>query len=251
MSQFQIVSDLHIEYRTDKIPNPLDLITPKAETLILAGDIGSFYKIKQLRGFLEQLCPYFKVVLYVPGNHEYYEQPGYEFQTMQQLYENILDVERDIPNLYILNRACVRIENVCIVGCTLWSEAKVRIPRFILRIKDLSATKYASKHNADLEYIKKMMDYCNKNNLKLLVVSHYCPTYNVISNKRARDKYISLYATDLDKYLSNEFVHTWVCGHIHENFDLITDKGTRLVGNQKGKPKDKITDFVKDKVITV
>ena len=75
MSKFQIVSDLHIEYRNDQIPEPLDYITPTAEILILAGDIGSLYKYKQLVGFLEKLCVYFKYVVYIPGNHEFYMVP--------------------------------------------------------------------------------------------------------------------------------------------------------------------------------
>jgi predicted phosphodiesterase len=59
MTSFQIVSDLHIEYKNNEIPDPLTLITPTSEILILAGDIGSLYKIKQLQGFLEKLCIHF------------------------------------------------------------------------------------------------------------------------------------------------------------------------------------------------
>ena len=38
MTNFQIVSDLHIEYNTNEVPDPLTLITPSADILILAGD---------------------------------------------------------------------------------------------------------------------------------------------------------------------------------------------------------------------
>ena len=74
MTNFQIVSDLHIEYKSNDVPDPLTLITPSADILILAGDIGSFYQYDQLKTFLINLCPYFKVVVYVPGNHEYYNK---------------------------------------------------------------------------------------------------------------------------------------------------------------------------------
>ena len=56
----QIVSDLHIE-EYDNVPNPLDFLIPSADILILAGDIGSFYKINQLTDFLTALCNYFKI----------------------------------------------------------------------------------------------------------------------------------------------------------------------------------------------
>ena len=64
MTTIQIVSDLHIEQYED-VPNPLDFITPSADILILAGDIGSFYRIQQLIDFLKALCSYFKIVFRV------------------------------------------------------------------------------------------------------------------------------------------------------------------------------------------
>ena len=45
MMTIQIASDLHIEYKNDLVPDPLNYLIPSADILILAGDIGSFYKI--------------------------------------------------------------------------------------------------------------------------------------------------------------------------------------------------------------
>lgn len=252
MNNFQIVSDLHIEYNTEEVPDPLTLITPAADILILAGDIGSFYKYNQLKTFLINLCPHFKVVIYVPGNHEYYTMKGYSPQKMNHLLQKFIQMEESINNLYVLNRSSVQIDDVCIVGCTLWSNPEVSIPKFIVRVPGLNTRGYIQKHEGDLAYIEKMIGYCQKKGVKLMVVSHHCPTYSVITtSKKLKDKYISLYASHLDHLLTNEKVHTWVAGHIHINFDLITDGGTRLVGNQRGKPKDKITDYNKSFVITV
>ena len=96
-----------------------------------------------------------------------------------------------------------------------------------------------------------MIDYASDNNLKLLVVTHHCPTYSCLKASRKTDKYRSLYASDLDYLLSSCKVHTWVCGHVHTNFDFITEGGTRVVSNQKGKPKDKVPDFSLEKIIEV
>jgi hypothetical protein len=46
--------------------------------------------------------------------------------------------------------------------------------------------------------------------------------------------------------LKKENINTWICGHIHQNFDFITHGGTRLVGNQYGKPRDNVTDYDKE-----
>ena len=252
MTTFQIVSDLHIEYKNDEVPDPLSLITPSANILILAGDIGSFYKYKQLKLFLERLCIYFETVLYIPGNHEYYTIKTRSPKSINQLYRKFQLIENVIPNLYILNRSSVRIGDVCVVGCTLWSKTFNQIPRYICRIHNINTRIYNNLHKLDLDYIKKMINYCSKKKLKLLVITHHCPTFSIIKKQRKkRDKYISLYATNLEYLLKKKFVHTWVCGHIHENFDLITEEGTRLVGNQKGKPKDKIIDYEKDKIIKI
>lgn len=252
MVNFQISSDIHIEYKSDEVPDPLTLITPSADVLILAGDIGSFYKMSQLKSFLQKLCSYFKVVIYVPGNHEYYKQKGYQPEKMNVLLKRFIDLEKSINNLYVLNRSSVLIDDVCIVGCTLWSKPTIHVPNFIVRIQGMNTNLYNQKFNYDLEYIKKMSDYCAKKQLKLLVVTHHCPTYSVItSTKKKKDKYLSLYASHLDELLTQDKVHTWVCGHIHSNFDLITECGTHLIGNQKGKPKDKIIDYKKDLIISV
>lgn len=252
MVKFQIASDLHIEYKNDEVPDPLSLITPSADILILAGDIGSFYKHNQLKSFLESLCPHFKIVIYVPGNVEYYRVRGRRPLKMQQLLRRFMTLERSIGNLYVLNRSSVRIDDVCIVGCTLWSKPFVNIPRFIVRIHGINTGIYEQKHEEELKYIQKMIEYCKNKDLKLLVVTHHCPSYSVITKKKKRkDKYVSLYASDLDYLLNSECVHTWVCGHIHINFDLVTQGGTHLVGNQKGKPKDYICDYNKKLIIEV
>ena len=254
MVEIQIASDLHIEYKNDDIPNPLDYITPTADILILAGDIGSLYKIEQLEGFLLKLSAHFKYIIYVTGNQEYYMFQEYNPLGMHLLLDRLYKIEQDISNLYILNKSSIMIENVCITGCTLWSDLKINIPKFIVRINGITNEIYTQKFKTELNYIKKMVDHCDKNNYKMVVVTHYCPTYQVTTNCKKRDKYISLYTSDLDYLLDTNKINTWICGHIHSNFDFIHNQkqnGTRIVGNQKGKPKDKITDYLKNFVIKI
>lgn len=241
---FQIVSDLHIEYKNDCIPNPLDYITPVSEVLILAGDIGSLYKRAQLEGFLISLCPLFKIVVYVPGNHEYYTTSFSDKLTFYQLNDILSDIEKNIPNLYILNRKSIIIGDVLLTGCTLWSNPSINIPKFIVRIHGMSNTFYKDLHFRDLKYIKNIISYATKTRLKLLVITHHCPTFSVVP-KRKNDKYRSLYATNLDNLLIKSNINTWVCGHIHYNFDIVTGGGTRLLGNQKGKPHEKVENYSK------
>lgn len=243
MLSFQIASDIHIEYRNNDLHNPWDYITPEADILVLAGDIGSFYKINQLENFLTILCSKFKKVIYVPGNQEYYMIDGYKPVRKQILDNRIFDIENKIENLFILNQGSIILGDVCITGCTLWSLPDIKLPKYLVRIFGITTEIYERYHKQDLEYIEKMITYCQQNKLKLVVISHYCPTYKVLDGSRKRDRFTSLYTSHLDYLLSRDKVHTWICGHIHRNFDFVSEDGTRIVGNQKGKPKDKIQDY--------
>ena len=76
--KIRYASDLHLEFRIVKLGSlqaALDDVLPAHEDdsdshLILAGDVAS--KPDQLIKALEHICPRFKEVIYVPGNHEYY-----------------------------------------------------------------------------------------------------------------------------------------------------------------------------------
>lgn len=250
---YQIVSDLHIEYKNDENLNPLDFITPKADILILAGDIGSLYKYKQLKSFLEQICPHFKATLYVPGNHEFYLQDGYKPQSFENLMIQLHTLKNNINNLYILQQSSIILNDICFVGATLWSKCLINIPRYIVRIPDMNTLSYLQKHESDVMYLSKVISWNNKmkktgEGRKVVVITHHCPTEKVLAVNTKKDKFKSLYVSDLEYLINEDNVHTWICGHIHQNFDFFLN-GTRIVGNQKGKPKDKINDFSKEFLI--
>jgi Icc-related predicted phosphoesterase len=249
--RIQIASDLHIEYDNDGIVDPLNYITPSADVLVLAGDIGSFYKYEQLHNFLSRISEYFKYVIYVPGNHEYYQPSGYKPMKYNELLNVIGRLESEIENLLILNRKSVQIGDLCIAGATLWSDLKCDLPKFIVRIHGMDTNTYSDNFVKDSRYIKDMIGYCKIYKLRLLCVTHHPPTYQVLdkTTNKKRDRYISLYASDLDELLKSENVVGWVCGHVHSNFDFVTEQGCRVVGNQYGKAKDNITDYSKTKVI--
>jgi Icc-related predicted phosphoesterase len=97
-----------------------------------------------------------------------------------------------------------------------------------------------------------MMQICKKNNHTLIAITHYPPTKEVLTNTSSKKKrFQSMYATNLDYLLDKSFVQKWICGHIHKNFDFISMKGCHIVGNQKGKPKDKIIDYKKNFLIEI
>lgn len=246
MTTIQIISDLHIEYKNDQVPSAKDYITPVADILIMAGDIGSLYKMTQLSEFIKEVCGMFKVVLYVPGNHEWYEIPDIlpvSYQTLEHRLKKLAEIN---SNLFILNRNSVLIGDVCFAGCTLWSEPLCQVPRFIVKIQDMNRVKYQQMHTKDLKFIEGIIEYCKTKKHKLVLITHYPPSYRCLSGTRRKQKFLSLYASNLDHIAIKENVDTWICGHTHTNFDFLTEGGCRIVSNQKGKSK-MIADDYSDK----
>jgi Icc-related predicted phosphoesterase len=243
MTSIQIASDLHIECVNDNNIDPFQYITPSADILVLAGDIGSLYKIKQLQNFIKKLSYYFKIIIYVPGNHEYYYIDETDQVSLNILNERLFDLGDMISNLHILNCNSILIDNLCIAGCTLWSKPECKVPNFIVRIPEFNTSNYFNQHKKDLKYIVNIMKYCKNKKYKLLMITHHPPTQDVLKDTNRRKKYISLYSTNLNYLLDNKYISTWICGHIHKNFDFYSSKGCRILGNQMGKPKDGIKDY--------
>lgn len=250
---FQILSDIHIEFQNNEVPDPLMYVKPSADILILAGDVGSLYKFGQLTEFLTKLCDNFKATFYVPGNHEFYSQEKYENISFDELKNRLHSLEKLVPNLYILEKSSILIDDVLLVGTTLWSFSKINIPKFIVRIHDFTTSIYNKIHQEQLQYIENMINFAQQKNYKLVVITHHCPSYSVLQQGKfeKKDKYKSLYVTNLDYLLSKEKIHTWICGHVHQNFDFVSENGTRVVGNQRGKPKDKINNYKLDYLIEI
>jgi len=249
--KIQIVSDLHIEtIKSDNIDSTL-FITPMSNILVLAGDIGRIHKYNQLKNFLTDVCFRFDTVIYVPGNSEFYQVKGVPQKTIKELLEDLDKIKLSLKNLYILNRSSITIDDVCIAGCTLWSEPKVEIPKFIVRIKNFPTSVYRETHRKDLQYIKDMKIYAKKENLKLLVITHHAPTSRLLKDYQLeKDKYKSLYYSDLEYIFTDGLIHTWIHGHTHYNIELKIHK-TLITSNQKGKPKEKTKNFVKEKIIFI
>ena len=244
----QVVSDLHIDHFNDDFQNILDYLNPSADILILAGDIGSLYKFEQFSQFIMDIAKLFVHILYITGNHEYYKIYGYDSETISELNNKLYTLENKIPNFHFLNRRSVKINDVCIIGCTLWSHIDFELPKYMVRIYGMNKDIYNNFNSKDINYITRMIKYCQINNLKLVVVTHHCPTYTV---QRQPSELSDLYYNNLDHLLTKEQVHTWIFGHTHTQCNELTAGGTILIANQKGKPKENITDYSKTFTIII
>ena len=70
MSNFDLVSDLHLDFYDSKAERLLEKIEPTSETLVVAGDMCEARNADPK--WFRILYRKYNDVLYVPGNHEYY-----------------------------------------------------------------------------------------------------------------------------------------------------------------------------------
>lgn len=225
--QFQIVSDIHLE-RLQNLNN--FVITPKAQYLILAGDICNIEKFDIYTRFLQKVCSLYEKVFLVPGNNEYYSTMySYEFLDAQ-----LQQFSRTISNLIYLNSRYYDIDDVRIYGSILWSYVPINFSyNHFMPIKD------DELNNIDTKWLNKLHESCVKdltNSLsvtkKNLVVTHYPPTFEkTMSNEHMTSPKRYFYANDLSDLINSKLVHTWVYGHTHINSDFVKE-GTRIVSNQ-------------------
>jgi predicted MPP superfamily phosphohydrolase len=220
---FQLISDIHLEFGACKdIPICSDY-------LILAGDIG-YPEQKLFTEFLRTNSKKFKKIFYVAGNHEYYQNwKKNKNMHLNSFYEINDFIDKTIKNIsnniYFLNNNYYDFDDkLRIIGSTLWSDIKpyssgindmnqIYINNKILIDNDFINNIY--KNNVD--FIKEEIIKANKDNKKLLVITHHLPTYDLILPKYEIEKYNSSqshFASNLN-YLINEPIKIWCAGHSH------------------------------------
>lgn len=239
--KIQIVSDLHIDSNNSKVHIDHEKyfnVNKEADILVLAGDIGSLYKIEQLYNFLEQVSKYYKCVIYVFGNHEFYYS---KTDTDRIEYEDLLKrsetLTKGIKNLYILNRNSIIINDFLFVGCTLWSNTKNNLPNYF-KIHNFNKEMYNTLNTNDIDYIQSQVKLGVLHQKKIIVITHYPPLPMEIKDRKIRDgSILELYYNNLE-YLFYESpeISYWIHGHNNINNNKKVNK-TVVLSNQHGNRK--------------
>jgi len=233
--RFQIISDLHLEFfKHNKIPK----IPKKAEYLFMAGDIGN-YKKPNFETFLQYVSETFTKCFYVLGNHEYYghdkEIADNNYQKILNKFDNIIQLNKDV--------GIITIENIDIIGCTLWSS-----PTFTYGLADFTQIKNGDRNLAvddiikynkdDISFLRNCIENRTTTN-KLLVMTHFMPVLAAHLNKTKYknskyDFYFGNYLVDLVKQTD-----LWIFGHTHETCNQMIGN-CKLLSNPLGYPDEQI-----------
>lgn len=234
--KIQLASDLHLEHLERWFPGET-LIRPahQADVLVLAGDIAQASNAIGLFG--RWPVP----VLYVLGNHEAYGNR----------WESVLDEVRAASigtAVRFLERDVVDFGGVRFLGCTLWTDYRLRSNRTrrqlmenaglrindhrLIRTRDgeLFSPEHALRdHEISRAWLER--ELAAPYNGKTVVVTHHAPHPLSVHPRYAGDPTNAAFASELTELLQRADV--WLHGHVHDNFDYRV-AGCRVVANPRG-----------------
>ena len=269
--KIKLVSDLHLEFSDCFINND-----EGADVLILGGDIciaqdlhdhpepantadqaaianGTGLGRRQLtaqrfRDFFKRCSFQFPHVIYIMGNHEFYN--GKFYAGIDYMREECAKY----PNVYMLEQDMKIIDDVVFVGGTLWTNMNKRDPLTMHAIEGMmndfriirndqrnyaamSALDVAIRHDKTLAYIEHIVH--EHRNKKCVVVGHHSPSFQSCHPMYGNDTLMNGgYHSDLSEFIMDHpQIKLWTHGHTHHPFDYVLGE-TRVVCNPRGYEND-------------
>lgn len=207
---------------------------PEADLLVLAGDIHN--GVQGVRAFADWPVP----VLYVAGNHEFYE---HDWAATRQALRAACAGTR----VSLLDEDAVVIEGIRILGCTLWTdfallgdgtqaEAMAAAERGMMDYHvigtdtgPLRAAQTLADHQRSRAWLQ--AELARPFDGPTLVVTHHGPHALSIHPRFAANRLNPGYVSDLSPLLVQ--ADLWLHGHTHDSFDYRVGR-CRVMANPAG-----------------
>ena len=225
-----IISDVHLPTQ-GTLPRPAQA----GDVMVLAGDIGV-----GLAGVSWAKTVFTCPVIYVPGNHEYYNR---SIDTLDgEMREYVAGTD-----IHILQDTQVVIDGVRFIGATLWTD-------FAL-FGNVGESALLAQHGmSDYYVIRKRfravkpsetlaLHQVSRTNLQrtlaepfdgpTVVVTHHAPSLKSIAPRFVEDPLTPCYASDLEALVASSGAVYWIHGHVHDSVDYVLGK-TRVIANPRG-----------------
>ncbi len=228
----QIASDLHLDQLSSSFKYK-ELIVPVSDILVLCGDICHIVTLNKYKDFFDYLNKNFQYIIYVPGNHEFYNKKSMK---IDELTKTIKEFLKNYNKFIYLDNQSVLIEDILFTGSCLWCKPNVNPPPWFHI--DITKEEINNMNNESINYLEKVSSLKYE---KHIIITHYPPIY-----LRNLNKY-----TEYDDYYINQNIELdhypkyWFFGHTHKNF-YKTINNTTYISNQR---KDK--QFKKSFIITL
>jgi Icc-related predicted phosphoesterase len=229
MATIQVMSDIHVEFFRHDFQRWFDgLDATGVDILVLAGDIDVGLRLYET---LKAFCAKWPQVVFVAGNHEYYQSSPQEIRQLREL------LCKELPNLTWLDNKPAIVDGVRFVGGTLWFRKAVDIPRHVQErmndfhvIKDLEPWVYDENLRCEAILRGKAKD-------AHVVVTHHIPSHQGVAQRYKSDPLTHYFCHDLTDLIETAQPPVWIFGHTHTSFDFKIGE-SRLLCNPKGYPQE-------------
>ena len=236
--KLQVLSDLHLEAH-----NPIPRLAEDADVVVLAGDLAPY--LPRTLHAVAAAWAAAERVLYVPGNHEFYQ--GEIDAVRGALAETCGEL-----GIELLDRRAVVIGDVRFIGATLWTDfalhgvaqapwAKSVAVRgmgdFMGLIRHggglFTPTESCRRHLADRTFIERELEAASVAGETAVVITHHAPTPRSIRPWYEGNALNPAFASDLEALISRHAPPLWIHGHMHDSIDEALGD-TRVLANPGG-----------------
>ncbi len=250
MTRILVYSDLHLEHSPHFVPPNIDY-----DVVVLAGDISSD-PVGAVR-WANSTFVKAKAILYVPGNHEFY---GGEWAERLVAMD---DACRG-TSVYVLDRGAMRIDGIRFLGCTLWTDFKLRIDTLDGQASHQETAMYVADNvMADYRWTKVRSEHGGMRAMSpgdtlamhkldrhwlacelskpsdfygpTVVITHMAPHRKSLAPRYAGEWASAAFINELpDPFFATPLL--WIHGHTHTSFDY-KHNGCRVICNPRGYPR--------------
>jgi len=214
-----ISSDLHMDHNQGTI----ELASDGVDVLIIAGDLCQY---ESLPVNVPPLCAKFPHIIFVAGNHEFYESSFPETRRILRA------LAAKYPNFHWLDNDTVTIDGQRFVGSTLWypytQSALSKSGGFsdFQWIQDLSG-RWLNESKAAQKFLKKTVTKDD------VVVTHHAPSQESVRPGFRDNPFNCFFYTDMRPLMDKAEPKLWIHGHMHAPADYQFGK-TRVLSNPYG-----------------
>jgi len=239
----KLLDDLHLEHWRDHDEFIGTVSADDCDVLILAGDIDAGWHIGET---LDKFCAKFPQVVFLNGNHEYYNI------SQEELYANLSAAEKRNKNLHWLrtDNYTTTIEGKTFHGATGW-------------FRDDPLNQVYHRNMSDFHVIPNLKDWVYDEQKAFqthleenlgegdIVVTHHMPSDLVIHDLFKGSVINRFFVCDYTELIMDRKPALWLFGHTHMPTDIMIGE-TRTVCNPRSYPGEfEYTPFNPNLVIEV
>lgn len=240
--RIRVYSDIHLERA------PFSPPANEADLVVLAGDIAN-----GAAGIEWAKAAFRKPVLYLAGNHEYYDG---EFGSVQAAMRAAAG-----GGVELLDCTSTVLGGVRFLGCTLWTDYSLapesERPAVIEEARKVNPDYLKIRYDSRAFAPEDAIALCTRHRAwlaaelarpfpgKTVVITHFAPHPRSIAPAFANHRANPAFVLDLDEAMGSAAL--WIHGHTHTFFDYRV-RGTRVICNPRGYPGER-TEFRDDLTI--